>query len=375
MGARPLRASSTTSASSCVSSDVGPDCDVRNDRLLRALRRQPVDRTPVWLMRQAGRYLPEYRALREQAGSFVALMSNPELATEVTLQPLRRFDLDAAILFADILTIPDALGLGLYFVTGEGPRFERPLRDARAIRALDAGPVEDRLDYVFETVRRVRAGLDGAVPLIGFAGSPWTIATYMVEGGSSRDFAHCKALLYDQPGLLHELLALNADATARYLIRQADAGAQALMLFDSWGGALSTPAYHEFSLAYMRQVIAALRAHPASAQLPVILFTRGGGQWLEALADSGADALGLDWTTDLGAARVRVGDRVALQGNMDPTALLAGIPAVRREARRVLDSYGSGPGHVFNLGHGLLPTTDPEHVGALVDAVHEASAA
>lgn len=347
---------------------------LRNDRLLRALRREPVDRTPVWLMRQAGRYLPEYRALREQAGSFVALMSNPELAAEVTVQPLQRFDLDAAILFADILTIPDALGLGLYFVTGEGPRFERPLRDARAIRALDASAVEDRLDYVFETVRRVRAELDGAVPLIGFAGSPWTIATYMIEGSSSRDFAHSKALLYDQPALMHELLALNADATARYLIRQADAGAQALMLFDSWGGTLSTPAYHEFSLAYMRQVISALRAHPAAADLPVILFTRGGGQWLEALADSGADALGLDWTTDLGAARKRVGDRVALQGNMDPTALLAGIPAVRREVRRVLDSHGSAPGHVFNLGHGLLPTTDPEHVRALVDAVHETSA-
>ncbi|MDQ2694617.1 MAG: uroporphyrinogen decarboxylase [Pseudomonadota bacterium] len=344
-----------------------------NDRLLRALLRQPVDVTPVWLMRQAGRYLPEYRATRARAGSFLALCQTPELACEVTLQPLRRFPLDAAILFSDILTVPDAMGLGLHFVEGEGPQFLRPLRDAAAIARLGAPDPETELRYVMDAVRLIRRELAGRVPLIGFAGSPWTLATYMVEGGSSKTFAGVKGLLYDAPELLHRLLAVTAEAVTLYLNAQVRAGAQALMLFDTWGGCLTPPAYREFSLDYMARIVAGLIRHHDGRRVPVVLFTKGGGPWLEAMAASGADALGVDWTVDLGDARRRVGERVALQGNLDPCALYASPERIRREVARVLADYGCGPGHVFNLGHGIHPQVDPDHVAALVEAVHDLS--
>lgn len=346
-----------------------------NDRLLRALAREPVDRTPVWLMRQAGRYLPEYRATRARAGSFLALCSTPELACEVTLQPLRRFALDAAILFSDILTIPWAMGLGLEFVEGEGPRFRSPVRTPADIDRLGAPDPEDDLGFVMDAIRVIRHDLEGRVPLIGFAGSPWTLATYMIEGGSSRDFARAKTMLIEYPRELHRLLSLLADATAGYLTAQVRAGAQALMMFDTWGGILSTAAYHEFSLAYMRRILERIpRVHEASA-VPVVLFTKGGGGWIESIAASGCDAVGLDWTVDLGDARARVGAQVALQGNLDPVTLLASPVRIREEVGRVLAEYGTGPGHVFNLGHGVTPDIDPDHVGACVDAVHELSAA
>ena len=348
---------------------------LRNDRLLRALRREPVDRTPVWIMRQAGRYLPEYRATRERAGSFLNLMRSPELACEVTLQPLARFDLDAAILFSDILTIPDALGLGLYFVEGEGPRFERPVRSAGDIDALRLPDIERALPYVFDTVRLLRRELAGSVPLIGFSGSPWTLACYMVEGGGSDDFRLIKSLSYTDPAALHRLLVLLADTVADYLEAQAAAGAQALMLFDTWGGVLSTAAYREFSLAYQARVVERLSASAASRELPLIAFTKGGGQWLAEQAGIGAAALGVDWTQELGAVRAATGGRVALQGNLDPIALFAPPDRIRAEVARVLQSYGAGPGHVFNLGHGVLQQTDPAHVRVLVDAVHDLSAA
>ena len=344
-----------------------------NDRLLRALAREPVDRTPVWLMRQAGRYLPEYRATRARAGSFLALCSTPELACEVTLQPLRRFALDAAILFSDILTIPWAMGLGLEFVEGEGPRFRHPVRTPADIDRLGAPDPEDDLGFVMETVRAVRRELDGRVPLIGFAGSPWTLATYMIEGGSSRDFARAKTLLLEHPRALHRLLALLAGATATYLSAQVRAGAQALMIFDTWGGVLTTTAYREFSLEYMRRIVRGLPRGDASQAVPVVLFTKGGGGWLEPIAASGCDAIGLDWTVDLGDARARVGAQVALQGNLDPTTLLASPARIRDEVGRILAEYGEGSGHVFNLGHGITPNVDPEHVAACVDAVHELS--
>jgi uroporphyrinogen decarboxylase len=345
---------------------------MKNDTLLRALLREPTPYTPVWIMRQAGRYLPEYNETRRKAGSFLALAKTPELACEVTLQPLRRFSLDAAIIFSDILTVPDAMGLGLYFAEGEGPKFERPLREEAAIAALRE-PDLDSLRYVFDAIALTRRELAGRVPLIGFSGSPFTLACYMVEGGGSDDFRLVKSMMYGRPELLHHILDVNARAVASYLNAQIVAGAQALMIFDTWGGSLAHDAFDDFSLAYSRRVIAQLQRSHEGRQVPVILFTKGGGQWLEAMAQSGADALGIDWQTDLGEARRRVGSHVALQGNLDPMALFAPIPAVEREVERVLTSYGTGPGHVFNLGHGVSQYTDPEHVHALVEAVHSRS--
>jgi len=345
--------------------------ELKNDRLLRALLREPVDTTPVWIMRQAGRYLPEYRASRARAGSFMDLCQNPELACEVTLQPLERFPLDAAILFSDILTIPDAMGLGLYFSEGEGPRFERPVRDAAAVRALGVPDPEAELRYVTDAVRLIRRELDGRVPLIGFSGSPWTLATYMVEGASSKDFALIKGMLYDDPATLHHLLGVLAESVTVYLNAQIAAGAQAVMVFDTWGGSLTPEGYREFSLAYMQRIVEGLQRENEGRRVPVTLFTKGGGAWLETMADTGCDALGLDWTVNIGEARRRVGDRVALQGNMDPAVLYASPQRVREEVRKVLNDFGAGTGHVFNLGHGIHPTIDPDNVAALVDEVHE----
>ena len=345
---------------------------MKNDTLLRALLREPTDYTPIWIMRQAGRYLPEYNETRRRAGSFLALAKTPELACEVTLQPLDRFALDAAIIFSDILTVPDAMGLGLYFAEGEGPRFERPVRDERDVNRLSP-PDPDKLRYVFDAIAMTRKALGGRVPLIGFAGSPFTLACYMVEGGGSDDFRLVKTLLYAAPRLLHRILAVNAEAVAEYLNAQIDAGAQAVMVFDTWGGALSGPAYDEFSLEYSRRVLARLKRTSEGRVVPRILFTKGGGPWLEAMAATGADALGVDWQTSLAQARRRVGDRVALQGNMDPMALFGDAGAIEREAARILAEYGHGPGHVFNLGHGVSQHTPPEHVQALVDAVHARS--
>ncbi|WP_374337204.1 uroporphyrinogen decarboxylase [Leeia sp.] len=349
---------------------------LQNDRFLRALLRQPVDQTPMWLMRQAGRYLPEYCATRKQAGSFLQLCQNPALATEVTLQPLERYALDAAILFSDILTVPDAMGLGLYFAEGEGPRFERPLRDEAAIRQLQAPDPELELRYVMDAVREIRKALQGRVPLIGFSGSPFTLACYMVEGrGSSDGFPVTKTMLHDRPDLFHHILQVTATAVTAYLNAQIAAGAQAVQLFDTWGGTLTKAAYQEFSLHYMQQIISGLTREAEGRKVPVIVFTKGGGQWLEMIADTGCDAVGLDWTTDLGDARRRVGDRVALQGNLDPSTLFAQPAAIEREVMRLLDSYGQGSGHVFNLGHGISQFTRPEHVTALVQAVQQHSRA
>ena len=347
--------------------------ELKNDRFLRALLRQPVDRTPVWMMRQAGRYLPEYRATREQAGSFMDLCKNKELACEVTMQPLRRYPFDAAILFSDILTVPDALGLGLYFETGEGPRFRKTVRSEADLASLNEIKAEDDLGYVMDAVSTIRRELNGQVPLIGFTGSPWTLATYMVEGGSSKDFRHVKAMAYDQPELMHALLSLLADAVTDYLSAQVRAGAQALQIFDTWGGSLSTAAYKEFSLKYMQRIISRLPSESEGRKLPVIAFTKGGGQWLPAIADCGAQAVGIDWTTEIGAARALVGDRVALQGNMDPSMLFASPERIREEVATILSAYGHGSGHVFNLGHGITPGVDPDHVKAFVDAVQELS--
>jgi uroporphyrinogen decarboxylase len=345
-----------------------------NDTFLRALLRQPTDYTPVWLMRQAGRYLPEYGETRKRAGSFLRLCKTPSLACEVTLQPLARFSLDAAILFSDILTVPDAMGLGLYFSEGEGPCFERPLREEWAIRDLDVPDPDVHLRYVMDAVAEIRRALAGSVPLIGFAGSPFTLACYMVEGGSSKDFSHLKTMIYDRPDLVHRILSVTALAVTRYLNAQIESGAQAVMLFDTWGGCLSDAAYREFSLAYMRQILAGLIREKDGQRVPSIVFTKGGGLWLEDIAACGCDALGLDWTADIGAARRRVGERVALQGNLDPGVLLASPEAIAREARAVLDSFGpSDTGHVFNLGHGVSQLTPPEHVAALVDTVHDYS--
>ena len=346
-----------------------------NDRLLRALAREPVDRTPVWIMRQAGRYLPEYRATRARAGSFLGLATNPELACEVTLQPLARFPLDAAILFSDILMIPKAMGVGLTFAEGEGPRIERPVRSAREIDALPVPDVGETLRFVFDAVALIRHELGGRVPLIGFAGSPWTVATYMVEGGSSREFTRARALLAEDPKALHRLLAKLARTTTDYLNAQVEAGAQALMIFDTWGGALSTPEYLEFSLAHMQAIVAGLVRECEGRRVPVILFTKGGGAWLDLMAAAGADALGIDWTTELSAARRATADRVALQGNLDPKLLLASPAEIRAGVARVLESYGRGHGHVFNLGHGVTPDVNPEHVAAMVAAVQELSPA
>ncbi len=348
---------------------------LKNDIFLRALKREYVPYTPIWLMRQAGRYLPEYRATRARAGSFMGLATVPEMATEVTLQPLDRYPLDAAILFSDILTVPDAMGLGLSFVAGEGPKFERPLQDETAIQALTV-PDMAKLQYVFDAVTMIRRELDGRVPLIGFAGSPFTIACYMVEGQGTREYRQIKTMMYARPALLHHILTINSKATTAYLNAQIEAGAQAVMLFDSWGGVLPDGMFQAFSLSYTKQVIASLTRQKNGEPIPVVAFTKGGGHWLEEIAACGADAIGLDWTANLADARKRTQDRVALQGNMDPMALFGGETAIRAEARRVLDAYGpvGQGGHVFNLGHGISQFTPPEAVTALVDEVHAYSA-
>jgi uroporphyrinogen decarboxylase len=348
---------------------------LKNDTFLRALLRQPTEYTPVWLMRQAGRYLPEYNATRKKAGSFLQLAKNPAAATEVTLQPLARFPLDAAILFSDILTVPDAMGLGLYFADGEGPKFERPLRDENAVMALQA-PDLGSLQYVFDAVTQIRTELNGRVPLIGFSGSPWTLACYMVEGGGSADFRTVKTMLYNRPDLMHHILHTNATAVAAYLNAQIDAGAQAVMIFDTWGGVLADGAYQQFSLEYMRAVVQQLKLEKDGVRIPCIAFTKGGGLWLEQLAAIGADALGLDWTVNLGTARTRVGHQVALQGNLDPVILFAKPEQIRAEIARMLASFGEhkpGTGHVFNLGHGISQFTPPEAVAVMVETVHELS--
>jgi uroporphyrinogen decarboxylase len=348
---------------------------LQNDTFLRALMRQPTDYTPVWLMRQAGRYLPEYNATRKQAGSFLNLCKNPSAATEVTLQPLARFPLDAAILFSDILTIPDAMGLGLYFAEGEGPKFERTVRDEAAVAKLAVPDIGATLRYVTDAVSQIRRALDGRVPLIGFSGSPWTLACYMVEGGGSADHRTVKAMAYQRPDLMARILDVNAQAVAAYLNAQIEAGAQAVMIFDTWGGALSAAAYKKFSLAYITQVVGLLKRENEGRRVPVIVFTKGGGLWLEDIAACGCDAVGVDWTIELSQARARVGAQVALQGNLDPTVLFAQPEAIRTEVGQVLASYGKGAGHVFNLGHGISQFTPPEHAAALVAAVRELSPA
>lgn len=348
---------------------------LKNDTFIRALLKQPVERTPVWMMRQAGRYLPEYRKVREQAGSFLKLCTNPELACEVTMQPLRRFDFDAAILFSDILTIPDAMGLGLYFTENEGPKFKNPVRTAADIKKLPIPEPTTELRYVLDAVRLIRKSLQGSIPLIGFSGSPWTLATYMVEGGSSKSFQKVKGLMYEQPKLIHILLDKLAQSVAAYLNAQIEAGAQVVMLFDTWGGMLTSEDYIEFSLYYARQVRALLKTDMDGQHIPAILFTKGGGLWLEAMTEAGYDALGLDWQTDIQNARARVGGKVALQGNMDPVALYAQPEIITEKVKTILHKYGSGSGHVFNLGHGILPDINPDHVKAMVDAVHEYSPA
>jgi uroporphyrinogen decarboxylase len=346
---------------------------LKNDRFLRALMRQPVDVTPVWMMRQAGRYLPEYRATREKAGSFMDLCKSPELACEVTIQPLDRFALDAAILFSDILTIPDAMGLGLHFEAGEGPRFDKPVRTAADVQRIGVPDPEGELKYVMDAVRTIRRELDGRVPLIGFSGSPWTLATYMVEGSGTKEFAKIKGMMYDQPALCHQLLDVTARSVVSYLNAQVAAGAQALMIFDTWGGVLTPRDYKEFSLRYMAQIVDGLTREADGRKVPVVLFTKGGGGWLEDMAATGCDALGIDWTIDIGEARKRVGSKVALQGNMDPSVLYASPERIRREVGEILANFGPGNGHVFNLGHGIHQHVEPEHARAFVDAVHELS--
>jgi len=339
------------------------EASLKNDTLLRALRREPTPYTPIWLMRQAGRYLPEYNATRARAGSFLALAKSPALATEVTLQPLQRFSLDAAILFSDILTIPDAMGLGLRFAEGEGPRFERPLRTEADIRSLSVPDPGVELRYVLDAVREIRRALDDSVPLIGFAGSPFTLACYMVEGAGSSDWRTVKALRHSRPELLHTILDVNAKAVTAYLKAQVEAGAQAVMLFDTWGGTLAYEDYEAFSLAYSRKIL------KSGLGVPSILFTRGGNPWLAEMMESGCDAVGLDWTSDPRAARRLAAGRVALQGNLDPATLFSAPESVRAAARRTLDAFGPAPGHVFNLGHGILPGTPIDSVSALVDEV------
>lgn len=349
-----------------------PSPALKNDRYLRALLKQPVDTTPVWIMRQAGRYLPEYRELRKQAGSFMDLCTNPELACEVTLQPLRRFDLDAAILFSDILTIPDAMGLGLYFAEGEGPKFERPLRSFADVDKLGVPDPELSLSYVTDAVRTIRKALDGSVPLIGFSGSPWTLATYMVEGGTSKDFSKVKGMLYSEPKTLHLLLDKLADSVISYLNAQIAAGAQSVMVFDTWGGALSPHVYQEFSLRYMAKIVDGLQREAEGRQVPVTLFTKNGARWAESIAATGCDGIGVDWTTDLKEVVAAVGDKVTLQGNMDPSVLYADAETIRQEVKRVLKDFGDKPtGHVFNLGHGIHQHVNPDHLKVLVDSVHE----
>ncbi len=347
--------------------------ELKNDRFLRALLRQPVDVTPVWMMRQAGRYLPEYRETRARAGDFMSLCKNADLACEVTLQPLERYPLDAAILFSDILTIPDAMGLGLSFAKGEGPQFARPVRTEADVKKLPVPDPEDELKYVIDAVRTIRKALNGRVPLIGFSGSPWTLATYMIEGSSSKEYSHIKGMMFDRPDLLHHLLDTTAKSVTSYLNAQIAAGAQAVMIFDTWGGVLTPRDYQTFSLHYMAQIIDGLTREYEGQKVPVTLFTKGGSAWLEAMADTGCDALGLDWTIDMSEARRRVGDRVALQGNMDPSILYASPERIRQEVTTILGSYGKGPGHIFNLGHGIHQHVKPEHAGAFIEAVHELS--
>lgn len=346
---------------------------LKNDTLLRALLRQPTEYTPVWLMRQAGRYLAEYNQTRARAGNFLALCKNPDFATEVTMQPLARFPLDAAILFSDILTIPDAMGLGLYFSEGEGPKFERPLREEWEIRALMVPDPSVHLRYVMDAVSQIRKTLDNRIPLIGFSGSPFTLACYMVEGCGGTDFRQIKTMLYQRPDLLHHILNINAQAIIAYLNAQIESGAQAVMIFDTWGGALSHAAYQEFSLRYMSQILAGIKREHRGERIPSIIFTKGGGLWLESIADSGCDAVGLDWTVDIGEARKRVGHKVALQGNLDPAVLFAAPEIITAEVEKILAAYGDGCGHVFNLGHGISQFTPPESALTLVEAVHSIS--
>jgi len=348
--------------------------ELKNDRFLRALLRQDVDVTPVWMMRQAGRYLPEYREVRAQAGNFMNLCQNPELACEVTLQPLRRYALDAAILFSDILTIPDAMGLGLYFETGEGPKFKKPVRNESDVLALKTTNTEQDLPYVLDAVKLIRKELNGSVPLIGFSGSPWTVATYMVEGGSSKEFAHIKSMMMNTPEVMHQLLDTLADSVIDYLNAQIKAGVQAVQIFDTWGGALSAHAYETFSLNYMKKIVKGLIREHEGKRVPVILFTKNGGHWLEKIISSDCDCVGLDWTIPINEARDRVGNKVSLQGNMDPAVLYGSPDAIRKEVGLILEQFGAGNGHVFNLGHGIHQHVNPDHVTAFVDSVHELSA-
>ena len=347
---------------------------LENDLFLRALLKQPVEKTPIWVMRQAGRYLPEYREVRKKAGSFMALCTNPELACEVTLQPLRRFDLDAAILFSDILTIPDAMGLGLHFIEGEGPKFSKVLRCEKDVRDLPVIDPEDSLRYVMDAVRLIRKELNGKVPLIGFSGSPWTLATYMIEGGSSKNFAIAKGLMYSQPAVMHLLLDKLADSVILYLNAQIAAGAQAVMLFDTWGGVLRPGDYETFSLNYLEKIVSSLTRQNDGQEVPVIVFTKGGSAWLEKIANIGCNGVGLDWTIDIAEAKARIGDKVALQGNMDPCMLYATPHQIESNVKAILDGFGGSTGHVFNLGHGIHPDIPPENVKILVDAVHRYSA-
>lgn len=347
--------------------------ELKNKRLIQALLRQQVDMTPVWMMRQAGRYLPEYRSTRAKAGDFITLCKTPELACEVTLQPVDRFPLDAAILFSDILTIPDAMGLGLSVLENQGPRFAKPVRTRADINSLGVPDPDTDLDYVMEAVRLVRKELDGRVPLIGFAGSPWTLSTYMVEGGTSKDFHLVKGLLYEDPGSMHQLLGKLADAVALYLNAQIAAGAQVVMIFDTWGGILTRAGYLDFSLQYMQKIIDQLIREQDGERIPVILFSKGAGLWVDAIAASGCDAIGLDWTQDIGAVKKQVGHKVALQGNMDPAVLYAAPEIIRENVAGILAAFGKGNGHVFNLGHGIQPQADPEHARVFIDAVHELS--
>ena len=346
---------------------------LKNDLLIRALLRQPVPRTPVWIMRQAGRYLPEYREIRAKAGDFMSLCTNPELACEVSLQPLRRFDLDAAIVFSDILTIPDAMGLGLYFETGEGPQFERPVKTVADIKKLAVPDVGEKLGYVLDTVALIHRELDDEVPLIGFAGSPWTVATYMVEGRSSREFEKIKALAADEPAMLETLLNVVAETTIEYLNAQIESGAQAVMIFDTWGATLEGDDYRRFSLSAMERILDGLNRQKYGHTIPIILFTKGAGPLLADLADTDCDALGVDWTTDLETARELTGDKVALQGNLNPAVLRESPEVIEERVAEVLQSYGQGPGHVFNLGHGITPDIDPDHLGVVIDAVRKLS--
>jgi uroporphyrinogen decarboxylase len=348
--------------------------ELKNDRFLKALMREPTDVTPVWMMRQAGRYLPEYRATRKQAGSFLDLCKNPELACEVTMQPLRRYPFDAAILFSDILTIPDALGQGLYFEEGEGPKFRKVIRQASDVESLPQVNMTSELSYVMDAVSVIRKELNGSVPLIGFSGSPWTLATYMIEGGGSKDFRHAKQFMYDNPQAMHLLLEKLADGVTDYLNGQIAAGAQAVQIFDTWGGILTPSCYQEFSLAYMKKIVSNLTKESEGRKVPCIVFTKNGGQWLESIVASGADAVGLDWTIDIGEARQRANGQVALQGNMDPTMLYSSPLAIRKEVGAILAAYGNGVGHVFNLGHGITPQVNPDNVSVFVEAVHELSA-